>query len=151
MIREYEFYHGAVLKRLVQSDSRITLQQFVSDHSYGAAYIVNGNIGLYIKHSTGRLSPWSFTFSPDHQADIDAMYKRFGEVFICLVCKDDGVVCLDYLQLKSVLDERFTTTEWVRVARHKREKYSVSGSDGKLRVKIGENEFPTKVFARRLR
>lgn len=149
MIREYEFYHGAVLKRLLQGDNCVILRQFTDGHSYGAAYVVNNDTGLYIKHSTSRLSPWTFTFSQDHQTDIDTMYKEFGEVFVCLVCRDDGIVCLSYTQLKGVLDENFTT-EWIRVARRKREKYMVSGSDGKLRVKIGENEFPSKVLSSRL-
>jgi hypothetical protein len=147
MIREYEFYHGAVLKYLLQGAQVVELRQFRGGHSYGAAYVVNEKVGLYIKHSTSRLSPWSFTFLKEHQDDIKNLKECFEYVFICLVCHDDGIVCLEYTELKYVLDQKYAT-EWVRVARRRREKYAVSGSDGRLKAKVGEKDFPAKIFLR---
>jgi hypothetical protein len=34
----------------------------------------------------------------------------------------------------------------IRISRRPKEKYSVSGSDGGLKYKIGENDFPRRLF-----
>ncbi len=146
MIHKYEFFHGAVLTRLIH-DSDIGLR--INQYNYAdnnASYVVNDKVGLYIKHSTNRLSPWTFTFHKEHQDEIQEMKRKLSDVFIVLVCNDDGVVCLSFEELKKALDDYHKTAEWVRVARRPRQKYGVTGSDGKLKTKIGENEFPKKLL-----
>ena len=49
MIKEFEFYHGVVLSRLIHSGSSITIKTHKTDSN--ASYILNNSIGLYIKHS----------------------------------------------------------------------------------------------------
>ena len=92
------------------------------------------------------MTPWRFSFQQKHQNEIREMKERFNEVFLVLVCGDDGVVTLGYDELKKILDEQHNEVEWIAVARRPREKYTVTGSDGKLRYKIGENEFPDKIL-----
>jgi len=145
VIREFEFYHGAVLGRLIRGSEGLSLEQYPG-FGRNAAYVINKRVGLYIKHSTNRLTPWSFTFKQEHQDEIHEMRSVLEQVFVALVCWEDGVVCLSYDELKVILDENHNTSEWIRVARRTREKYTVSGSDGKLRYKIGENEFPEKIL-----
>jgi len=88
----------------------------------------------------------SFSFNQSHQDEILEIKNRIGEVFLLLVCFDDGIVTLNFDELKIILDEIHQKVEWVRVSRNPREKYSVKGSDGKLKFKIGGNEFPRKIF-----
>jgi hypothetical protein len=145
MIREYEYFHGAVFTRLMRGTTGIKIEKY-TEGTNNASYVVNGMVGLYIKHSTNRLSPWVFTFKHGHQEEIRQMYKRFGLVFTVLVCSDDGMVCLSYPELKLALDELHNPTEWVKVARRTRQKYTITGSDGKLKTKVGENEFPLKLL-----
>lgn len=83
----------------------------------------------------------------EHQQEIDLLKASFERVFLVLVCSDDGVVCLSYDELKRLLDNQHEPIEWISAARHKREMYSVRGSDGELDFKIGQSEFPSKLFA----
>ena len=83
----------------------------------------------------------------EHQEEIDLLKSNFQKVFLVLVCGDDGVVCLTYSELKQLLDNQHDPIEWISATRHKREMYSVKGSNGELDFKIGQSEFPNKLFA----
>ena len=92
------------------------------------------------------MSPWRFSFQKEHQDEILEMKSELGEVYIILVCNDDGIVCLGFNELRQVLDTEHENVEWVSVARGPRERYEVKGHDGKLRLKIGNSDFPGKVL-----
>ena len=145
MIREFERYHGLVLSRLLHnSKNQISIEVYPS--KYNSSYIVNENTGLYIKYSKKRLSPWRFSFLKEHQDEIYQMKKLLKNVFIIFVCHNDGIAALSHDELKMILDEEHEEIEWVAIKRRRREKYSVSGHDGKLKFKIGESDFPGKIF-----
>ncbi|HTE22828.1 MAG TPA: hypothetical protein VK674_07390 [Candidatus Limnocylindria bacterium] len=146
MVREFEFYHGAALTRLIHGHKNISIEQYSAATS-NASYVINEQVGLYLKHSTSRLSPWVFTFKKEHQDEVRKMKDGFGEVFIILICGKDGMVCLSYKELRLALDDDHGPAEWLKAARRTREKYAISGTDGKLKTKIGENEFPSKIIS----
>ncbi len=144
-MNEFEFFHGAALVRLLHGHgSAIKIATYSSPGN--ASYVVNGKVGLYIKHSTKRLSPWRFSFKKEHQDEIRTLRQVYGEVFILLVCHDDGVVSLSYTELKKILNESHEEYEWISVARNRRQEYTVKGSDGKLDTKIAKNDFPSKII-----
>ena len=144
MLKEFEFYHGVVLSRLVHGSVPIQINTYPTDSN--ASYVLDNSTGLYIKHSTKRMTPWRFSFQKKHQNEIYEMRKKFSEIFLILVCGDDGIVTLSYKELKKILDEQHDEVEWIAVSRRSREKYTVTGSNGKLKYKIGENEFPNKII-----
>jgi|WetSurMetagenome_2_1015567.scaffolds.fasta_scaffold877731_2 hypothetical protein len=145
MIKEFEFFHGVVFARILHGTQRaLSIKPFQSVSN--ASYVVNNTIGIYIKHSAKRMTPWNFTFKKEHKDEIDLMKSSFKNVFLILVCNDDGVVCLSYSELKEILDNQHDPIEWISATRHKREMYSVKGSNGKLDFKIGQNDFPEKIF-----
>jgi hypothetical protein len=92
------------------------------------------------------MTPWRFTFNKQHQGEIDSMKTNFKNVFLILVCNNDGVICLNYSELKGILDNQHDPIEWISATRHKRKMYSVKGSNGELDFKIGQNDFPEKIF-----
>ena len=146
MIRDFEFYHGLVFARILHGTQRpLAIRPFQS--ASNASYVVNDTIGLFIKHSSKRMTPWRFTFTREHQEEIDLLKSNFSKVFLVLVCSDDGVVCLTYSELKQILDNLHEPIEWISATRHKREMYLVKGSNGELDFKIGQSEFPNKLFA----
>lgn len=146
MIREFEFYHGLVFARILHGTKRpVSIRSFQAVSN--ASYIVNDAIGIYIKYSSKRMTPWRFTFRAEHQQEIDLMKANFKKVFLVLVCSDDGVVCLNSSELQQLLDNQHKPIEWISATRHKREMYSVKGSDGELDFKIGQSDFPEKLFS----
>lgn len=145
MINDFEFFHGVVFARILHGTQRpLSVRPFQSVSN--ASYVVNDSIGIYIKYSSKRMTPWRFTFKKEHQEEIGLMKSSFRNVFLILVCNDDGVVCLSYLELKEILDNQHNPIEWVSATRHKREMYLVKGSNGELDFKISQNDFPEKIF-----
>jgi hypothetical protein len=145
MIKDFEFFHGVVFARIIHGTQRpLSVRPFQSVSN--ASYVVNDSIGIYIKYSSKRMTPWRFTFKKEHQEEIDLMKSSFKNVFLILVCNDDGVVCISYSELKEILNNQHDPIEWISATRHKREMYSVKGSNGELDFKIGQNDFPEKIF-----
>lgn len=145
MIKEFERFHGLVLARIIHGTNRqFSIRPFPTPSN--SSYVINDKIGIYIKYSTGRMTPWRFTFRKEHQNEIEAMKKGLKSIFLLLVCNDDGIVCLSYEELKKILNDQHDEIEWISATRHKRESYAVKGSDGKLGFKIGPNAFPEKLF-----
>ena len=62
-----------------------------------------------------------------------------------MVCNDDGVVVLNFDELKEILSENDEAVEWISATRNRRQMYSISGSDGKLSFKVGKDEL-SKMF-----
>lgn len=148
MIGEFEFFHGVVFARMLHATER---QLSIKPYSAldNATYLIDGRMGIYIKYSTKRMSPWRFSFQKRHQDKISEMKRDVGEVFVLLVCNDDGVVVLTFDELKQILNENYETVEWISATRNRRQMYSIKGSDGKLSFKVGRDEFLMKMFGSR--
>jgi hypothetical protein len=145
MISEFEFFHGVVFARMLHVTQRqLSIKPYSA--SDNAAYLINGAIGIYIKYSSKRLSPWRFSFQKRHQDKILEMKSSIGTVFVLLVCNDDGVVVLTFDELKQILNEDYEEVEWISASRNRRQMYSIKGSDGKLSFKVGKDEFLIKMF-----
>lgn len=145
MIKEFEFYHGIIFSRILHATQKEVLIKLYPTPD-NASYVLNDKVGIYIKYSTKRLSPWRFSFQKRHQDEILEMKNKIGEVFLLLVCNDDGVVALSFNEVKQILNESYEEVEWISATRGKRQMYSVKGSDGKLKFKIGNDDFPEKLF-----
>jgi len=145
MIGEFEFFHGAVLARMLHST-----QQPISIKPYSefdnAAYVINGNKGIYVKYSAKRLSPWRFSFQMRHHEVIAEMKRTIGEVFVVLVCNDDGAVVLTLDEFQQVAKNGSEPAEWLSAARNRREMYLVKGPEGRLEFKVGKDDYSAKMF-----
>jgi hypothetical protein len=139
----YKIYHGIALVRLIQDGKPASIKLFTGNNGY----LINGMIYLHIKHCRKRLTPWGFTFAPEHIKELEEVKKSVNDIFIVLVCGEDGICCLSFPELTKIMfvgdNEK---SKWVTVARSPREKYAVTGSDGQLTYKIGDTDFPKKLF-----
>ena len=145
MIKSFEFYHGVVFARILHAiQTEISISPFPTQDN--ASYVLDNKIGIYIKYSEKRLPPWRFSFQKRHQEEMQKMKDKIGEVFLVLVCHDDGIVTLSFDEVKQILNDVYEHTEWISAARGKRQMYTIKGSDGKLEFKVGYNDFPTKLF-----
>ena len=145
MIKEFEFFHGVVFARILHyAGESVSIKPYPTQDN--SSYVINDRVGIYIKYSSKRLTPWRFSFLKRHQDEITEMKNKFEEVFLLLVCNNDGVVVLSFKELSIILNDVHEEIEWVSVVRNKREMYTVRGSDGELKFKIGRNEFPHKIL-----
>jgi hypothetical protein len=145
MINEFEFFHGAALARMLHATQQTMMVALYSEFD-NASYIINESKGVYIKYSTKRLSPWRFSFQKRHHEKILEMRRDLGEVFVVLVCNDDGAVVLTFEEFQQVVTSDSDTGQWISAARNRGEMYLIKGSEGKLAFKIGKNEFSEKIF-----
>ena len=99
-------------------------------------------IGVYIKISNARRSPWKYTFQRKHQEAVEMLNGVSDRTYVVFVNDDDGVACVDYDGLKELLDDHFEDTEWVSVSRKLNESYRLSGKDGLLSGKTKRSAFP---------
>ncbi len=141
----YKTYHGIALVRLIQDGKPESIKLFTGNNGY----LINSTVYLHIKHCKKRLTPWGFTFAPEHIKELTEVKKGVNDVFIGLVCGEDGICCLSFQELAKLMfigdNEK---SKWVTVARSPREKYAVIGSDGQLTYKIGDTDFPKKLFSK---
>ena len=99
-------------------------------------------IGIYIKFSNSRRSPWRYTFKRQHQEEINKMYHECKKIYVLLIAGNDGVVLLTYENLKKLLDENFLETEWLSVNRKYKQYFRVDGQDSKSKIRIPKSDFP---------
>lgn len=136
MTPEYQFYHGAFLHELIVAaghELRIALRDF---HGRPDAFVINGEVGVMIKHSTARLTPWLFSFAKEHIAEVHALRESTRSCFIVFVCGDDGFVCVRERDLSGLFAPAESNVVSVRVDRRPRKMYRVSSSGNCLDRKV---------------
>ncbi len=92
------------------------------------------------------MSPWRFSFQKIHQDEILQMQQQLRNIFVLLVCGKDGVVTLSFKELKTILNNMHSETEWISASRTRNKEYSIKGSDGSLEKKIGKKDFLKKIL-----
>lgn len=132
MIPEYKFYHGSVLVELVNLRNGALSIDELNEDGRLSSYVLDGAVGLQIKHSSNRLHPWQFTFTKSNLVQLLALRHSYQVVFIVLVCHDDGMVTLTLEEVTEILATGESDQAWIRVDRKKNEWYSVYGGAAEL-------------------
>ena len=140
----FEFYHGAVLSKLLYTGKELKIKTFPSDGN--CTFTINDKVGIYIKYSKKRMTPWVFTFKKKHQEELSILGDLHKKTFIVLVCGDDGIACLNYDEFKEIFNTNIDDFEWIKAHRFKRESYEISAKDGKLKKKVAQNNFPENII-----
>ncbi|SDT34473.1 hypothetical protein [Bradyrhizobium canariense] len=136
MLDEYEFYQGVVLRQLaVETDYSVSFRPFVREGRINA-FVVNGRVGVYVKHSSKRMSPWRFSFTIDQAADLLDLEQRFPDSFVVFVCGTDGLVTLSFADLHTIVSFHESENAWVSVTRPPRAQYDLAGNRGELQYKV---------------
>lgn len=144
-IRDRAFYHGAALAGITDHDEFTAINR-VPNLDSPSAYIINNNIGIYIKHSTAIDTPWRFTFSPEHQNDVRRLYDQFREhTHLIFVCGTDGFCLVDYGTFSACLDMNHRENEWLEITRINGGRYRIRGAQA-----IGDRTIPMNAFPQRL-
>ena len=158
-INEEEKMHGAAILRLLEELGNVlpvinfSLRTGESRNCYHLlgqrpANLGKGKqitIGLFIKISTSRRSPWGYSFRKDHQDEILNLKEKFGECFTVFVTGNDGFAALSFTELKEILDEEHEAQEWVSVSRKTKQGYRVTGNNGLREKVLAQNAFPKSI------
>ena len=132
MIREFEQYHGVVLRDLIVK-SQVPLTISARDEVGRInSFSVNDDVGLHIKHCSNRLAPWAYTFTPENFAEIEWLASHVRSLWIALVCGCNGVVALNLDEFLTLTNSDDGRTRFIRIDRDRRTMYRVHGNAGKL-------------------
>lgn len=132
-IQKQEFYEGAALYQLIRALNGI-------DVAYAPPFfIVDGSLQLRLKYSTGKRSPWGFTFMPDEQLLLQTGALQMPLV-IGLICGADGVAALPYQDFISVAPVKSMALR-ISCRRNHREHFEVGGPDGTLSGKVAPSDW----------
>jgi hypothetical protein len=132
-IQKQEFYEGAALHRLIRAGHLATIR-------YEPPFFhINDSMYVTLKYSTRTRSPWAFTFMPAEQALLDATAAN-ACLYIGLVCGSDGVVALNYRDLRPLAAPRATAVH-VSCYRGHGQHYEVNGPDGRLSRKVAPSDW----------
>lgn len=136
MLDDYEFYQGVVLRQLaVENDYSMSFRPFIREGRINA-FVANGRLGVYVKHSSKRMSPWRFTFNIEQAADLLDLEHKFPDSFVVFVCGTDGLVTLSFADLHTIVSFQESENAWVSVSRPPRTQYELAGNRGELRYKV---------------
>ncbi len=126
---DYERYHGIVLRALIIELPKREIRIKAEDaHSVVNSFVINEKVGLYIKHSAKRLSPWVFSFTGDNLAELDLLFDYAEQSFVCLVCEYDGFLTLNMEEILQLMDTKGSDRSLsIHVKRRKRHMYAVGG------------------------
>lgn len=136
MFDEYEFYQGVVLRNIiVNADHSVMVRPFVREGRL-SAFVINSRIGVFMKHSAKRISPWRFTFSLEQVSDFLDLEGKYFDSFAVFICGRDGLVTLDAASLHQIFTFEDVEKAWVAIERKPRSQYSVWGNRAELPCKI---------------
>jgi len=139
MINEFKAYHGSAFVELIdESGIPITLSRpYLSNN---AIYVLNDTIGLYLKHSVKRISPWRFTFHKEHVSEIAELLLNFEIVNLVLICGRDSIAVIDSDEIRAILPITRPEASWVSVQTGHNTMLTVEGSSGNLKRKIRKSK-----------
>lgn len=140
-IKNFEFYHGAVLAKILRKDMATSLKLVETNtKEHWSTYIINDEIALYISYRTGKPNKnktrltWYFNLNKNHLKELeDFIHKDLKFALICLsdndeICKSE--ICLlekeDILELIDINSE-FVQTITISLEKNQR-KFRVHGT-----------------------
>ena len=127
---EYEQYHGIVIRALVAELKDGMHIKTHDAHGILNSFLINHSIGLYIKHSSKRMSPWLFSFTADNLVELQLLEESTDLAFVSLVCGHDGFLTLSMEELEYLSDKKQPNNSLtIHVKRRKRHMYAVGGRD----------------------
>lgn len=135
MFDAYELYQGVALRELVALAASPVLISPFRRVGRVTAFIIDERIGMLVKHSTKRLSPWQFTFHAEHAKDLRSLEKAYSS-YVTFVCGFDGLVTIDVKMLRQIVSFDNTEQAWVRIDRKPRSLYGLVGNRSELPYKI---------------
>lgn len=149
MIDEHEKFQGVVLRQIIAAaEGPVVVRPFRIQGRINS-FILNDAVGVFIKHSTKRMSPWAFTFHADQISDLRDLEADVPVAYLSFVCGSDGVVTIGVVDFYEISGSDVGEQAWVRITRPRRSMYGISGNRAELLRKVSRGVAPiTRAIAR---
>lgn len=142
MSLDFEASQGLVLRAVLVSDGPpISVAPF-NRHGRLDAFVFQEKVGVFIKYSTKRLSPWPFTFHIEQVSELLDLETEYSTAFVVFVCGVDGLLTIDMATLHDLVSFKESEQAWVRIERKPRTLYSLSGNRAELAGKVPRGVAP---------
>ena len=110
-INQDHLYHGAALTQIAEHPTFKAINEVsLNGVRSRCAFLVNTDIGLYLKYATKPKGPFKefiFTFHTDHLDELQKLRARPSKLFICLICVSAShICCITYESLLELIAER---------------------------------------------
>jgi hypothetical protein len=142
MSLDFEASQGLVLRAIiVGATPPISVEPF-NRHGRLDAFVFDRKVGVFIKYSTKRLTPWPFTFHIEQVSELLDLETEYSTAFVVFVCGVDGLVTIDMATLHDLVSFKESEQAWLRIERKPRTLYSLSGNRAELTNKVPRGVVP---------
>jgi hypothetical protein len=139
---DFDASQGVVLREIIATaPSPVTVAPF-NRHGRLDAFVFDSDVGVFIKYSTKRVTPWPFTFHIDQVSELLDLEVEHSTSFVAFVCGVDGIATIPMATLHELVTFRESEQAWIRVERKPRTLYSLSGNRGVLPNKVAKGVDP---------
>lgn len=151
-IRDYEYYHGAVLTKIVKSDMPTTLRLIETNITEASVYKINDEAVIFIKYSaTPRVATlqnvkwwrWSFNLYSNHINSIKRLFKDYNHLNLVFVCghKDLATMPMEICVIEKneipyIIDLKAENTQTITVSYSPNKRLHVNGPASSSVLKI---------------
>ena len=139
MINEFKSYHGSAFAELID-ESLVPIKLFRPNLLNNSYYVLDENIGFYVKHSTKRMTPWRFTFLTDHVLELEKIMERHEFCFLVLICGRDSIAVIEKAEILKLLPFASPALSWVSVQTSHNTSLTIEGSSGSLKRKLKKSK-----------
>lgn len=120
-IDDDHLFYGAAVLQVAEDDQYTSINQFEervgrSSRKVRCAYVVNNNIGLYVKYrgeprtakwTEGKADEYLFHFNSSERQKLDKLAGRYPNCFVALICvRNRTIICLSLTEFRSLVAGR---------------------------------------------
>ena len=151
MLDSFQASQGLVLREIIVGAARSVSVSPYNRFGRLDAYIFDKAVGVSIRYSTKRLSPWPFTFHIAQVSELLDLEVECRACFASFVCGIDEIVTIDMATLHELVSFKANEQAWLRIARKPRSLYSLVGNRAVLNRKVPRGATPIIDALRELR
>lgn len=138
---DFETSQGVVLREIIAGTTTVNVAPY-NRHGRLDAFVFGGKVGVFVKYSTKRMSPWRFTFHIDQVSELLDLEAEHPNTFMVFVCGVDGLVTLDIATVHELVSFQDTEQAWLRIDRKPRTLYGLAGNRAALENKVARGVEP---------
>jgi hypothetical protein len=144
MITEQDRYFGSAIVEILKSFPQGVKMSRLDKSPGGAAFTIGEDCLVYLKYSTARLTPWTFTFNTSHMDFLNAQASKRRTV-IGFVCGVDGIAGVSVNEIFSLIPVYTDKPTGLSISRRPGHNYHLKSGGKELEITVSNADFVRKV------